>query len=229
MAAIEACRTPMLGGHVSGTIVPRSYFGSVRHGRKQYRSPALGSVRDFAEPTTKDRPVPKAAPDLAVLPDASLAGVVRVERAAPSGRASLRTIAIEQIETYRPLAMQFCKFGVVGTVGFVVDNAFVYTAHFRFGAGLILAGILSFFVAGSCNWFLNRMWTFRGASKGRVHYEWLLYLATNAAGFILNRGVYIALIAASAPCRLHPVLALAAGSVAGLGVNFVMSRRMVFQ
>ncbi len=136
---------------------------------------------------------------------------------------------MRQIETHRPLATQFVKFGVVGTVGFVVDNAFVYTAHFVFGVGLILAGILSFFVAGSSNWVLNRWWTFRGVSRGRLHYEWLRYLATNAAGFVLNRGIYIALIASSTLCNLHPVLALGAGSIAGLGINFVMSRRIVFR
>jgi putative flippase GtrA len=178
---------------------------------------------------TKDRPVPEPSADLAVLRDPAIDGPVVAERATAAGRASLRAIAMEQIETHRPLAMQFVKFGAVGTIGFVVDNAFVYTAHFAFGVGLILAGILSFFVAGSSNWFLNRMWTFRGASRGRLHYEWLRYLATNAAGFVLNRGVYIALIATSTLCNLHPVLALAAGSIAGLGINFVMSRRVVFR
>lgn len=127
------------------------------------------------------------------------------------------------------LIRQFLQFGVVGTVGFLVDNAFVYTAHFIFGLGLITAGLLSFFVAATGNWFLNRIWTFRGASTGRLHHEWLRYLGTNAIGFVLNRGVYVALIATTAICVAHPVLALAAGSVAGLGVNFVMSRRMVFR
>jgi putative flippase GtrA len=178
---------------------------------------------------TKDRPVSDPFAKLAVLPDSSAEARVVAERATAAGRASLRALAMEQIEAHRPLATQFFKFGVVGTFGFVVDNAFVYTAHFLFGVGLILAGILSFFVAGSCNWLLNRMWTFRGASKGRVHYEWLRYLATNAAGFVLNRGVYIALIATSTLCNLHPVLALAAGSISGLGVNFAMSRRVVFR
>lgn len=128
-----------------------------------------------------------------------------------------------------PLFRQFVQFGVVGAVGFLIDNAFVYAAHFLFGMGLILAGILSFFVAATGNWFLNRIWTFRGASTGRLHHEWLRYLATNAIGFVLNRGVYIALIATTRICLAHPVLALAAGSVAGLGVNFVVSRRVVFR
>jgi putative flippase GtrA len=178
---------------------------------------------------TKDRPLPEPASNIALLPDGSLEGAVVAERATAATRASLRALAMEQIEAYRPLATQFVKFGVVGTAGFVVDNAFVYTAHFGLGIGLILAGILSFFVAGSSNWFLNRMWTFRGASKGRLHYEWLRYLATNSAGFVINRGIYIALIATSSLCNLHPILALAAGSIGGLGVNFVMSRRIVFR
>jgi putative flippase GtrA len=178
---------------------------------------------------TKDRFLPKPADELALLSDRLREGAVVTERATSATRASLRAMAMAQIETYRPLATQFVKFGVVGTTGFLVDYAFVYTTHFVFGLGLIPAGILSFFVAGSSNWFLNRMWTFSGASKGRIHDEWLRYLATNVAGFGINRGVYVALIASSTLCNLHPVLALAAGCIAGLGVNFVMSRRMVFR
>jgi putative flippase GtrA len=191
----------------------------------------VGSVKTQPriEPMTKERPVSDPAASLALFPDSPLDEPVVVERATPAGRASLRALAMAQIAARRPLLTQFVQFGVVGTAGFVVDNAFVYTAHFVFGLGLILAGILSFFVAGSSNWFLNRIWTFKGASRGRIHYEWLRYLASNAAGFVLNRGVYVALIATSTQCNLHPVLALAAGSISGLGVNFMMSRRVVFR
>jgi putative flippase GtrA len=178
---------------------------------------------------TKERPLSDPAASLAVFPDSALEEPAVIERATPATRNSLRAMAMAQVAARRPLVTQFVQFGAVGTVGFVVDNAFVYTAHFVFGLGLILAGILSFFVAGSSNWFLNRSWTFKGASRGRIHYEWLRYLGTNAAGFVLNRGVYIALIATSPLCNLHPVLALAAGSIAGLGVNFMMSRRVVFR
>ncbi|MCB8876040.1 GtrA family protein [Acidisoma silvae] len=133
------------------------------------------------------------------------------------------------LDRHGPLARQILQFGVVGVCGFLVDNAFVYTAHFVFGMGLILAGLLSFFVAATANWFLNRVWTFRGASTGAVHHEWLRYLATNAVGFALNRGVYIALIATSTLCVRHPVIPLAAGSIVAMGINFVMSRRVVYR
>lgn len=133
------------------------------------------------------------------------------------------------IERHGLLIRQFFQFGVVGTFGFVVDYTVVRTAHFVFGLGLIPAGILSFFVAATANWFLNRIWTFRGRSTGRMHHEWLRYLASNALGFVPNRGVYIALVSTSALCVKHPILAVAAGSIAGLGVNFLMSRRVVFR
>jgi putative flippase GtrA len=167
-------------------------------------------AHDDGEMTQKDRSLPDAVtrPHAPVAPKSGVAGM---------------------IDRHGLLMRQFLQFGVVGTFGFLVDNAFVYTAHYGFGLGLILAGILSFFVAATANWFLNRIWTFRGASTGRLHHEWLRYLGSNAIGFVLNRGVYIALIATSALCVRHPILALAAGSIAGLGVNFVMSRRVVFR
>ncbi|GAB0114791.1 GtrA family protein [Acidisoma sp. C75] len=128
-----------------------------------------------------------------------------------------------------PLAQRFIQFGVVGTIGFGVDYAVVHTAHFGFGVGLVPAGLLSFFVAATVNWFLNRIWTFRGRSTGRLHHEWMRYLATNGIGFVLNRGTYIALVTTSPLCIAHPVIALAAGSIAGLWVNFFMSARVVFR
>jgi putative flippase GtrA len=131
------------------------------------------------------------------------------------------------IGTHGALAMQFLRFGVVGTVGFLVDTAVVYATHQWLG--LIGAGILSFFVAATGNWFLNRSWTFRGMGRGRLHHEWMRFLGANAFGFVLNRGAYIALIATVPLCSAYPVLAVAAGSIAGLGVNFTLSRRIVFR
>lgn len=178
---------------------------------------------------TRECPLPDPASSLSKFPNSTDEEPQLLDALLPASPVSFRALLHMRLAPHLPLALQFFRFGVVGTVGFLVDNAFVYTAHFVFGIGLILAGILSFFVAGTGNWFLNRVWTFRGASTSRLHHEWLRYLATNAVGFVLNRGVYIALIATTAVCIAHPILALAAGSIAGLGVNFVMSRRVVFR
>lgn len=119
------------------------------------------------------------------------------------------------------------KFGVVGVIGYAIDTATVYAL--RGSLGLYGAGLVSFVVAASGNWILHRVWTFRGLGGGAIHRQWLTFLAANALGFLLNRGAYVALIATSALCAKEPFLATAGGAIAGMGVNFVMSRQIVFR
>jgi putative flippase GtrA len=122
---------------------------------------------------------------------------------------------------------QFLRFGVVGTAGFLVDTAVVYAL--RGWLGLYGAGAVSFLVAASANWLLNRLWTFRGQGSGPAHRQWALFMLTNLLGFVLNRGSYGALVTVSPVCAENPVLAVAAGSLAGMFANFSLSRRLVFR
>jgi putative flippase GtrA len=125
------------------------------------------------------------------------------------------------------LLMQFLRFGLVGVFGFVVDASVVYAT--RFWLGLYVAGLLSFMVAASANWALNRVWTFRGQGSGPAHRQWARFMAANLVGFVLNRGAYVILIATSPLCADKPVLAVAAGAVAGMFANFFLARRLVFR
>jgi len=45
---------------------------------------------------------------------------------------------------------------------------------------------------------------------------------------LLNRSVFFMLVTVSALCSAHPVLAVAAGSLAGMFSNFTFSRVLVF-
>jgi putative flippase GtrA len=76
---------------------------------------------------------------------------------------------------------------------------------------------------------LNRMWTFRGLGSGPAHRQWGMFLITNLAGFVLNRGTYAILVTFVAAAAAQPVIATAAGSMAGMFVNFYMSRKVVFR
>lgn len=127
----------------------------------------------------------------------------------------------------REMAAQFLRFGVVGTIGFVIDASTVYAL--RGLLGLIGAGMVSYFVAASANWAMNRAWTFRGKGSGPAHRQWLLFLIANLLGLALNRGTYAALVLEIPLCAGQPVLAVAAGSVAGMFANFILSRRLVFR
>lgn len=125
------------------------------------------------------------------------------------------------------LFAEFIRFGCVGLCGFVVDTAVVYSL--RAQLGLYGAGMAAYVVAVTVTWGLNRLWTFRGRSRGPVHRQWALFLATNLVGFALNRGAYVILIATTEVARVYPVIAIFAGAVAGMFVNFTLSRKVVFK
>ncbi len=119
------------------------------------------------------------------------------------------------------------KFGVVGVFGFLIDTAVVY--GLRASLGLYGAGAVSYVVAATGNWALNRVWTFRGSGSGKAHHQWALFLLTNLVGFTLNRGTYALLVTFVPLCNAQPVFATAAGAVAGMFVNFGMARAVVFR
>ncbi|MDJ0387149.1 GtrA family protein [Roseomonas sp. E05] len=123
---------------------------------------------------------------------------------------------------------QMLRFGVVGCVGFVVDTLTLYAA-LALGAGLYVGRALSYVVAASGNWALNRAWTFRTAPRDAAGRQWLLFLAVNLLGFAVNYGTYAALVATVPLAAAHPVLGVAAGSLTGMTGNFLLSRSFVFR
>ena len=125
-----------------------------------------------------------------------------------------------------PLVQQFLRFGVVGGIGFLVDTATVY--GLRGSVGLYWAGAIAYLTASTSNWLLNRWWTFRGRNSGRAHHQWMRYLVANLIGFVVNRGLYGLLVTFVPLAAAQPVIAIAAGSIAGMFINFDLSRRLVF-
>ena len=117
---------------------------------------------------------------------------------------------------------------MVGTLGFLADTAVVYAL--RGALGLYGARAVSFLVAVTLTWALNRSWTFRGARpRGSLAQQWALFVAANSSGAALNIATYVVLVAAVPYCAANPVVAVGAGAVAGMFVNFALSRRVVFR
>jgi putative flippase GtrA len=123
--------------------------------------------------------------------------------------------------------VQFLMFGTVGTFGFVIDTVTVY--GLRHQLGLYGAGLVSYLVAATGTWVFNRLWTFRGSGSGPAHRQWVRFLAANTVGFALNRGTYALLVTFVALCAAQPVFATGAGAIAGMFVNFGLSRAIVFR
>jgi len=128
---------------------------------------------------------------------------------------------------HAPLLLQFLRFGVVGGIGWVADTATVYAL--RPFIGVVAAGLLAYPVAASVTWAINRAWTFRGQGEGSAFAQWLRFLAGNSLGFALNRGTYVVLVSTVGVIADNPVIATAAGAIAGMFMNFHISRKMVFR
>jgi len=125
------------------------------------------------------------------------------------------------------LLAQMIQFGMVGVAGFVVDAALVYAL--RDPTGLYVAGTLAYAAAVTTTWWLNRTWTFRGRGAGRaMHRQWAVFVAANLPGLVLNLGTYFVLVAFVPFCATNPVIAVAAGAVAGMTANFILARAVVF-
>ncbi len=122
---------------------------------------------------------------------------------------------------------EFTRFGMVGLVGLCVDTAIVYAL--RYSLGLYGAALVSYLVAASVTWFLNRHWTFKGRGGGQIHRQWALFLLANLGGFLLNRGAYALLVTFVPLCARQPVYAILAGMLAGMTSNFMLSRNVVFR
>ncbi|MFT8242481.1 GtrA family protein [Roseomonas sp. BN140053] len=123
---------------------------------------------------------------------------------------------------------QVLRFGVVGSVGFLVDSAVLLLTMLA-GAGPYAGRVLSYLAAASTTWALNRAWTFRASGASQpARRQWVRFLLVNLVGFALNYGTYALLVANVPAVAAQPVLGVAAGALVGMGGNFLLSRRYVF-
>lgn len=129
----------------------------------------------------------------------------------------------------KALTAQFLRFGVVGTIGFLVDTTVLLTAV-ALGAGPYAGRVLSYLVAASTTWALNRAWTFRArAGAADPRRQWALFVALNLGGFVANYGTYLLVTTwlGTEPWQL--VVGVAAGALAGMTINFTVARQIIFR
>lgn len=125
------------------------------------------------------------------------------------------------------LGREISRFAVVGAIGFVVDAGALYLMLYL-GLGPYLGRVVSFLAAATATWALNRRFTFKHLVGKRASLqEWLRYLLLMGLGFCANYGVYLLVLTALGNAgKLAPLIGVAAGSLAGMCINFVTSRTL---
>lgn len=124
---------------------------------------------------------------------------------------------------------RFLKFGVVGTLGFVVDAGVMQLLVSLAGVGAIEARAVSIPTAVLATWLLNRSFTFGKTSAAPALASLARYVAVSAGGATINFLVYTALVMASAALAATPMIPLAIASVVALVFNYLGSKHFAFR
>jgi putative flippase GtrA len=98
--------------------------------------------------------------------------------------------------TLSPTGRQLMRFCVVGASGYVV-NLTVYASLLSAGVHYVAAATISFMVAASSNYALNRHWTFE-AKQERLAFQGLRALAVSALSLGANQLCLLALVTVGA-------------------------------
>lgn len=121
---------------------------------------------------------------------------------------------------------EFARFCLVGAIGFVADAGLTLAFTQVLLWAPLPSRVLAFLMAATVTWFLNRRFTFR-SSAGPA--SWLPYVLLTAGGALINVGIYAAWVGASGPAAVNIIVGVALGSIAALGFNFLVSRRLIFK
>jgi putative flippase GtrA len=121
---------------------------------------------------------------------------------------------------------RFLRFCAVGGAAFFVDAGLLVALTAAAGLDPYVARVISFLAAATFTWGLNRSFTFEVRRKPTGS-EWAAYVALMSLGAAVNYGAYAAAITWWTLARDHLWIGVALGSIAGLGINFVTSRRLL--
>ena len=116
------------------------------------------------------------------------------------------------------------RFAAVGGAGFVIDASALTALVKLADMGLYSSRSISFLLAVSFAWYLNRVWTFKSAQNDRRSKEYMRYVTVQVIGALINLGIYVTCIEIIDGMAQYPVIPLAIGAAGALAFNFICSR-----
>jgi putative flippase GtrA len=81
---------------------------------------------------------------------------------------------------------RFIRFGIVGTVGSIVDFGFLNLLTLFFNIPFLVSSVISFSLAVVNNFILNRIWTFPGARKEPIGKQLLQFGLVSVVGLLIR-------------------------------------------
>lgn len=101
----------------------------------------------------------------------------------------LRTL----VQDNRKEVERFIKFGIVGTIGALVDFGILNLGIQVFGLAKWLANTFSFSAAVLSNFTWNRLWTYPESRQDPIGPQLAQFLVVNLVGYGINQAVFLSL------------------------------------
>lgn len=121
-------------------------------------------------------------------------------------------------------------FAIAGTVGFLLDAGVLQILTVFLAVPPLVARIASFFVASVATWRINRRYAFSGGrqDQGPLQ-EWARYVAASGLGALVNYLAFAMVVVTAGRTPVITTMAVAAGSLAGMVVNFTLYKYVIFR
>jgi len=81
---------------------------------------------------------------------------------------------------------RFIRFGIVGTIGSIVDFGFLNLLTLVFSVPFLVSSVISFSLAVVNNFILNRIWTFPGARKEPIVNQLFQFGLVSVVGLLIR-------------------------------------------
>lgn len=119
-------------------------------------------------------------------------------------------------------------FVLVGAIGFLIDAGILTALMKSLDFGHYSARAISFTIAVTATWYMNRRWVFERIAVRMSGREYTSYLSVQVIGALINLSVFAAVIEFVPGLATMPVIPLAVGAAVALMFNFGASSRFVF-
>jgi putative flippase GtrA len=121
--------------------------------------------------------------------------------------------------------LQLGRYGVVGALGYVVNNAvFAFCVHVA-NIDFRVASVVAFLISVTHNFVWNRHWTF-DAREGHAGFQAVRFFTVSVAAFLVTFGVLNLLVSAA---HMPKVPANALAVIAGVPLSFLGQKLWSFK
>lgn len=128
-----------------------------------------------------------------------------------------------------PSLKQFIKFALVGFSNTITDFIVYYLLTrliFWFGHYYLVANMISFTVAVTQSFFINKRWTFRQTGNDNFRRQYVKFFLVNLLALSVNQFLFYLLVETA---QLHDLFAKVLLVISNVLINFTLAKFWVFK